>query len=72
MDQLRAFCGNALEVRGAEGKTYLAISSGAVKALREGQLTLIDAHFDGIVQADLSTLERYGGGSARCMLMELF
>lgn len=72
MEQLRAFCGNALEVRGAEGKRYLAMSSAAYNAFTEAQLALIDEHFEGIIHSDLSTLERYGGGSARCCLMELF
>ena len=72
MEQLRAFCGNALEVRGFDDKKYLAISSGAYRALRLDQLEIIEAHFDGVLQSDLATLEAYGGGSARCMLMELF
>ena len=72
MEQLRAFCGNALEVRGADDKKYLAMSSGAYRALKIDQLEKIESHFDGIIQSDLETLEAYGGGSARCMLMELF
>jgi hypothetical protein len=72
MEQLRAFCGNALEVRGEGGKRHLAMSGGAYRALRPDQLSVIGQHFDGIVQSDLSTLEAYGGGSARCMIMELF
>lgn len=72
MEQLRAFCGNALEVRGAAGKRYLAISGAAYRALSPDQLEVIEQHFDGIIQSELATLEAYGGGSARCMLMELF
>jgi len=72
MEQLRAFCGNALEVRGSGGKRHLAISGAGYRALRPDQLEVIEAHFDGIIQNDLTTLETYGGGSARCMLMELF
>ena len=72
MEQLSAFCGNALEVRGAQGKRYLAISSGGYAALTPDQISLIRDHFDDIIHSDLSTLERYGGGSARCCLMELF
>lgn len=73
MDQLRSFCGNALEVRGANNTRYLAISSGAYQALSDLQRDKIEASFDGgIIHSDLSTLEKYGGGSARCCLMELF
>ena len=71
-EQLKAMCGNALEVLGEGGLKYLAMSSGAHAALREDQLELIHKHFDSIIHAPLDTLEKYGGGSARCMLMELF
>lgn len=70
--QLRAFCGNALEVAGDDGEQYLAMSSGAYNALRDDQIDLISEHFMGVIHAPLPTLEKYGGGSARCMLMELF
>lgn len=72
MQQLRTFCGNALEVRGKSGKLYLAMSTGAYQNLTEAQKALIHAHFEDVIHSDLSTLETYGGGSARCMLMELF
>jgi hypothetical protein len=72
MEQLAAFSGNALEVRGRGGKKMLAISEGAFNALSPAQSAMINRHFDGIVSAPLTTLEKYGGGSARCMLAELF
>ncbi|MGB0720602.1 MAG: arginine deiminase-related protein [Bdellovibrionales bacterium] len=71
-DQLRAFCGNALEVIGKDGQRLLAMSDAAYGALRDDQKALILKHFTKIVHSDLTTLETYGGGSARCMLMELF
>ena len=70
--QLQAFCGNALEVLGTGGQRYLAMSSRAYEALEPEQEALILNHFAGIVHSPLPTLEKYGGGSARCMLMELF
>lgn len=72
MEQLRTFCGNALEVRGFNGSRNLAISTGAYNSLRDDQLKIIHDHFDDVIHSELSTLETYGGGSARCMLMELF
>ena len=71
-EQLRSMCGNALEVIGEGGLKMLAMSSGAYSALKPDQEKLILQHFDRIVHAPLDTLEKYGGGSARCMLMELF
>ena len=71
-EQLQAFCGNALEVQGHNGNKYLAMSEAAVQALRDDQMRIIQEHFADIISAPLSTLEKYGGGSARCMLAELF
>lgn len=71
MDQLRNFCGNALEVRGRNGEKMLAMSSAAYKALREDQKKILLKYVTKIVHSDLSTIEKYGGGSARCMLLEL-
>jgi hypothetical protein len=71
-EQLKAMCGNALEVVGEGGLRFLAMSSGAYDALREDQEKVILQHFDSIIHSPLDTLEKYGGGSARCMLMELF
>ncbi|NCT41862.1 MAG: hypothetical protein GW778_09430 [Alphaproteobacteria bacterium] len=71
-EQLKAMCGNALEVVGEGGLKMLVMSSGAHAALREDQEKLILSHYDRIIHVPLDTLEKYGGGSARCMLMELF
>lgn len=71
-DQLRTFCGNALEVQRANGERMLAISEGAVKSLSDAQRAQIEGHFSKILSTPLETLEKYGGGSARCMLAELF
>ncbi|MCF8495634.1 MAG: hypothetical protein K9G62_03095 [Alphaproteobacteria bacterium] len=71
MDQLRAFCGNALEVRGTGDRKYLAMSGSAHRALTEDQKAVILRHVSGIVHSDISTIEKYGGGSVRCMLLEL-
>lgn len=82
MDQLRSFCGNALEVRGTRrvglpfGDTpterrYLAMSDGAYSALDPHQKDLIAMYFDGgVITSPIPTIEKYGGGSVRCMLLE--
>lgn len=72
MDQLRANCCNALEVMGRGGEKMLTFSKAAKAALQEDQLEVIREHYKTLICPDLATLERYGGGSARCMLMELF
>lgn len=71
MDQMRHFCGNALEVRGHQDAKMLVMSAQAHRALEADQKKIILSHVQEIVSSDLSTIEIYGGGSARCMLLEL-
>lgn len=70
-EQLRSFCGNALEVIGDGGEKMLVLSERAMNALEEEQLQMCKRHFSKLIYSPLDTLERYGGGSARCMLAEL-
>ncbi len=72
MEQMRSFCGNALEVRGRQDKKMLVMSSAAQEALHEEQKAQILKYVTKIVHAPIPTIEKYGGGSARCMLLELY
>lgn len=72
MAQLQANCGNALEVVGTGGEAMLTFSKAAATAYDADQMDVIGAHYKTLITPDLKTLETYGGGSARCMLMELF
>ena len=72
MAQLQANCCNALEVVGTGGERMLTFSKAAMEALTDDQLSVMRKHYNTIITPDLTTLEKYGGGSARCMLMELF
>ena len=72
MDELAGFSGNSLELRTNEGKKILAMSSRAFAALSDENREILTGHYHDIVHTSLTTIERYGGGSARCMLTELF
>lgn len=72
MEQLSSFCGNALEVRGENDDKMLAMSSAAYNSLTDEQKKVMSNHFTRLLHAPLPTLEKYGGGSARCMLLELY
>ncbi|MEM7679515.1 MAG: arginine deiminase-related protein [Pseudomonadota bacterium] len=72
MAQLQSFCGNALEVEGKDGDKMLAMSTAAYNALTIEQIRVIENHFVRVLHSPLDTLEKYGGGSARCTLMELY
>ena len=71
-EQLQANCGNALEVVGSKEEKMLTMSKAAYEVLSDEQVNIIRKHYDTLICPDLATLEKYGGGSARCMLMELF
>ena len=71
-EQLRSFCGNALEVLGEGGAPMLAVSAAARASWSKDQEERLKAHFARFIEARIPTLEEYGGGSARCTLMELF
>lgn len=70
-DQVNNFAGNMLQVLGADGKKYLVMSTQAYNSLNKGQISAIEKHCE-ILHASLDTIEACGGGSARCMLAEIF
>ncbi|MFC6269270.1 citrulline utilization hydrolase CtlX [Frigoriflavimonas asaccharolytica] len=70
-DQLQNFAGNMLQVQNTDGKQFLVMSETAFKSLTEEQISSIENHCE-IIYADLETIETNGGGSARCMLAEIF
>lgn len=70
-EQMNHFCGNVLEVRDGSNNPLLVMSTSAFNHFTEDQKTLIqDSHK--IIHSPLSTIETYGGGSARCMMAEIF
>lgn len=68
---LHSFAGNMLQVQNRDGQTFLVMSERAYRSLNEPQKELILAHTQ-ILYAPLDTIEKYGGGSARCMMAEVF
>jgi len=72
MDQEKSFCGNSLEVVLADGKKALAMSSRAYSALTDENKKFLAGYFDRIIHAPIPTIETYGGGSGRCLMMEMF
>jgi hypothetical protein len=70
-DQMNHFAGNMLQVHNTEGKKFLVMSSQAHQSLTGTQIAAIE-YFNPIIHADISTIETNGGGSARCMMAEVF
>ena len=71
-DQILDFCGNALEAKNAQDQYFLIMSSRAFNAYSEDQKIILSKYYKKIIHSDLTTIEKFGGGSARCMLNELF
>jgi len=70
--QILDFCGNSLEARNKDNEFFLIMSSRAFNALSDNQKIQLSKYYKKIIHSDLTTIEKYGGGSARCMLNELF
>lgn len=67
--QMNQFAGNMLQVQGDD--KLVVMSQAAFEALTDVQISTIESYCK-IVSSDLSTIETHGGGSARCMLAEVF
>jgi hypothetical protein len=70
-EQMQQFAGNMLQVQNKDGEKFLVMSETAYKSLSENQVSAIEKHCE-IIYSDLNTIEVNGGGSARCMLAEVF
>lgn len=71
LEQMNSFAGNMLQVRNTDGKTILVMSSHAYRALTPAQIQTLEKHTQ-LLHAPIDTIETYGGGSARCMMAEVF
>ncbi|WP_163517545.1 citrulline utilization hydrolase CtlX [Gelidibacter japonicus] len=69
--QMHSFAGNMLQVRGADEKRYLVMSKAAHDSLTSMQIAKLSMHCE-MLYSDLETIETCGGGSARCMMAEVF
>ncbi|AOC96550.1 hypothetical protein BB050_03461 [Flavobacterium anhuiense] len=70
-DQVNNFAGNMLEVRGKDDKRYIVMSASAHQCLTPKQIAQLENHAE-ILSSSLDTIEACGGGSARCMMAEVF
>ncbi|MCA0154374.1 citrulline utilization hydrolase CtlX [Winogradskyella vincentii] len=70
-EQMHQFAGNMLQLRGENDQRYLVMSGAAHKSLSKDQIAKIEKHCP-IISSSLDTIETCGGGSARCMMAEVF
>ena len=69
--QMHRFAGNMLQVQGANDELFLVMSKAAYDSLTQSQISKINNHSK-IIYSSLETIETCGGGSARCMMAEVF
>ncbi len=69
--QKEQFAGNMLNVANEEGQEFLVMSTSAFNSLRKDQIEAIERHA-AIIHSPIDTIEALGGGSARCMMAEVF
>lgn len=71
LNQMEQFAGNALQVKNTEGQRFLVMSSAAFGSLTQQQRLQLET-YNPILHTSLTTIEQNGGGSARCMIAEIF
>jgi hypothetical protein len=69
-DQMNSFAGNMYQLYNKEGKSYIVMSEQAFLSLQESQVKELE-QFGEILHSPLYTIEKYGGGSARCMIADI-
>ncbi|WP_421943457.1 citrulline utilization hydrolase CtlX [Pedobacter sp.] len=70
LDQMNHFAGNMLQISNRKEESLLVMSEQAFLSLNEKQINTLES-FSKIIHAPLYTIEKNGGGSARCMLAEI-
>lgn len=71
LEQMHQFAGNMLEVRNDKGEKLLIMSASARRSLTAHQIALLEEDVR-ILSPSLDAIETAGGGSARCMIAEVF
>lgn len=69
--QVNAYAGNMIQLRNKEGEPVLVMSAQARKSLTKNQVKTLESSSI-LLSPDIQTIEEYGGGSARCMIAEIF
>ena len=69
-EQMNHFAGNMLQVNDADGKKYIVMSTQAYESLTREQVSKLRSYNE-IIFSSLDTIEKNGGGSARCMMAEV-
>ena len=69
-EQMNAFAGNIYQLYNFKGERYIVMSEQAYKSLTPEQIKKLE-QYGNLLHSPLYTIEKYGGGSARCMIAEI-
>lgn len=69
--QLKNFCGNILNVKNVQGESLIVLSASAMWNFEDSQVAALQK-YGRLVEVNINTIESVGGGSARCMMAEIF
>jgi hypothetical protein len=69
-EQMNCFAGNMYQLFNFKGESYILMSDQAFRSLRAEQISQLE-QYGQLLHPNLGTIERYGGGSARCMIAEI-
>ena len=69
--QLKNFCGNILDVKNVKGESLIILSASAMWNFEDRQIETLQK-YGRLVEVSINTIESVGGGSARCMMAEIF
>lgn len=70
-EQLKNFCGNILNVKNTSGESLIIMSSSAMRSFEDNQKETL-GKYGRLIEVNINTIESIGGGSARCMMAEIF
>ena len=71
IEQMNHFAGNMLQLKNNDGDKFVVLSESAYNSLSESQISSLEK-FNKLIVAPVPTIEKYGGGSVRCMIAEVF
>ena len=68
---IEGMCGNILQLESKRGEPLIVMSESARRSFTGEQIQCLEKH-GSLVSSDINTIEYVGGGSARCMIAEIF
>ena len=69
-EQMNSFAGNMYQLQNFKGEHFIIMSEQAFESLKKEQVVQLQ-QYGKLLHSPLNTIEKHGGGSARCMIAEI-